>query len=169
MLTVGQIATGNLPLQIKRMDLMELVQQVVNENKDPLEKSGCTIEISSQGETTGNWDPAQIKDVVTHLLSNAIKFAPGKPILISLLGDKAQVELRVQDFGIGMTQEDQKRIFGQFERAVSAHHFGGFGLGLFISNEIVKAHGGSILVDSEVGKGSTFIVRLPVLKGRVNP
>jgi PAS domain S-box-containing protein len=162
MLTVGQLTTGALALRIKRVDLLELVQRIVDELKEQFEDSRCHVEISSQGPTVGSWDPARIKEVVTHLLSNAMTFGPGKPIRISLLGDNTHVELRVQDFGIGISPGDQKRIFGQFERAVSTLHYGGLGLGLFISNEIIKTHGGSLWVESEVGKGSKFIFKLPI-------
>lgn len=70
--------------------------------------------------------------------------------------------LRVRDHGIGVALQDQHRIFQRFERAVPMSHYSGFGLGLWIAREIVAAHGGSIDVDSELGRGSTFTVRLPL-------
>jgi signal transduction histidine kinase len=68
----------------------------------------------------------------------------------------------VRDQGIGIAPEDRERIFAQFERAVSDRHYGGLGLGLFIVRQIVTAHGGTIRVESEAGKGSSFIVELPL-------
>jgi signal transduction histidine kinase len=70
--------------------------------------------------------------------------------------------LTVQDQGIGIAKEDQSRIFERFERAVSPNEASGLGLGLYIVKEILEAHGGSIRVESELGKGATFIVRLPL-------
>ena len=103
----------------------------------------------------------RLHQVVSNLLSNAIKFGAGKPIEISISGDASTVELTVRDYGIGIAPEDVQRIFGRFERAVSTRHFGGLGLGLFLSREIVDAHGGAIQVESSPGEGSTFAVRLP--------
>ena len=73
-----------------------------------------------------------------------------------------QAKLLVQDHGIGIAKEDHVRIFERFERAASIKRYGGLGLGLFITCEIVNAHGGSIRVESEPGRGSTFIVELPL-------
>jgi PAS domain S-box-containing protein len=162
MLTAAQMTRGELMLHLEKVDLLKLVHEVGDEFQDQLDKLKCTIEISSRGPTTGIWDSRRLKEVLSQLLSNAIKFGPGKPIRITLSGEDGQVEVCVQDFGIGISAEDQKRIFGPFERAVSPLHFGGLGIGLFISNEIIKAHGGSTLVESEAGKGSRFIFRLPV-------
>jgi signal transduction histidine kinase len=71
------------------------------------------------------------------------------------------VRLAVKDHGIGIVEADRTRIFDRFERAVSASHYGGLGLGLYISDQIVRAHGGSIQVESDVGKGSKLVVTLP--------
>lgn len=70
--------------------------------------------------------------------------------------------LQVRDFGIGIAAEDQKRIFNRFERAVSSDHYGGLGLGLFIAGEIIRMHNGSIQVESQIGEGAKFIVKIPV-------
>ena len=75
-------------------------------------------------------------------------------------GDRAA--LSVQDHGIGIPREDQVRIFHRFERAVSTRHFGGLGLGLYVSAQIVRAHGGTIGVESEPGHGARFTVVLPL-------
>jgi signal transduction histidine kinase len=99
--------------------------------------------------------------VITNLLSNAIKFGRGRPIVVSVEGEADRALLAVRDQGIGIEPEDQKRIFGRFERAVPAQHFGGLGLGLYIAREIVEAHGGTIRVASEPGSGTTFTIDLP--------
>jgi signal transduction histidine kinase len=81
---------------------------------------------------------------------------------VSVTCESEWVCLRIRDYGIGIAPQDQRRIFQRFERAVPMSHYRGFGLGLWIAGEIVAAHGGSIDVESELGRGSTFIVRLPV-------
>jgi signal transduction histidine kinase len=72
----------------------------------------------------------------------------------------------VRDQGIGIPPEALQRIFGRFERAVSSRQYGGLGLGLFLSRQIVEAHGGSIHVESEAGAGATFVLELPVQPGQ---
>ena len=98
---------------------------------------------------------------MTNLLSNALKYGAGRPIDVSLAELDEQVKIRVRDEGIGIAPEDRERVLGRFERAVSSSHYGGLGLGLYIANEIVRAHGGSIDIESEPGRGATFTISLP--------
>jgi signal transduction histidine kinase len=163
MIEATRMAMGQFQLQLESVELEKLVHQTISEFQSQIEKAECRVEVSSHGPTRGRWDPARLKEAIIRLLENAIKFGACKPIQISLRGDQQYVEISIRDFGIGIAYENLKRIFGPFERAVSPQHFGGLGLGLFISNEIIKAHGGSISVESEAGKGSTFTVRLPLV------
>jgi len=107
------------------------------------------------------WDRVRIEQVLTNLMSNAMKFGAGSPIEVLARASDDHVEIEVRDFGIGISQEDQTRIFGRFERAVSTRNFGGLGLGLYISAQIVRSHQGTLHVESEPGKGARFVVRLP--------
>jgi len=95
------------------------------------------------------------------LLGNAIKYGSGKPIEVSVEEQSGIARLTVRDHGIGIPPEDKERIFGRFERAVSERHYGGFGLGLWITHQIVRAHGGQIAVTTAPGAGSAFTVELP--------
>jgi signal transduction histidine kinase len=109
----------------------------------------------------GYWDPVRLDQVVSNLLSNAIKYGNGKPIELSLQGERDVVRLSIADHGIGIEPDRQQRLFGQFERAVSARQYGGFGLGLWITRRIVESMHGSIAVESRPREGSTFVVLLP--------
>jgi signal transduction histidine kinase len=123
-------------------------------------RASCAVTVSVPPDVVVKWDRMRIEQVLTNLLSNAMKFGAGSPIEVRAEARDDDVEIAVRDFGIGISREDQERIFGRFERAVSTRNFGGLGLGLYISAQIVRAHQGSLRVESEPGKGSTFIVRL---------
>jgi signal transduction histidine kinase len=97
-----------------------------------------------------------------NLLSNAIKYGKGDPVELAVRRDGDHAVLSVRDHGIGIAHADHERIFHRFERAVSARNFGGMGLGLWITKELVEMHDGTIHVDSELGQGATFVVRLPI-------
>ncbi len=109
----------------------------------------------------GDVDRSRIDRVVTNLLSNAIKFGPGQPIEVLVSAERGVARLAVRDHGIGIDPAQRAWIFGRFERAVSERHYGGLGLGLYISRRIVEDHGGSIRCESLPGAGATFTVELP--------
>jgi two-component system OmpR family sensor kinase len=100
--------------------------------------------------------------VVENLLSNALKFGAAKPVVIRLRSDGQEAQLDVQDHGIGMSPEQQNRIFGRLEQVVSHHRGSGFGVGLWVANRLVSAMDGRITVSSRPGEGSTFTVTLPL-------
>ncbi|MFY0572224.1 ATP-binding protein [Archangium lansingense] len=103
----------------------------------------------------------RLEQVVAHLLSNALKFGAGGPVLLRVEEQEGWARLTVRDAGIGMDEKVRARIFGRFERGVSERHYGGLGLGLFITHQVVDAMGGRIHVESAPGRGSTFTVELP--------
>ena len=109
----------------------------------------------------GYWDRLRVSQVVTNLLSNAVKYGRERPVDVRVRRGEGRAVLEVEDRGIGVAAEDQERIFGRFERAVSARHFAGLGLGLWIVRQLVEAHGGTIRVKSVPGEGATFTVALP--------
>jgi signal transduction histidine kinase len=103
----------------------------------------------------------RMEQVITNLLSNAIKFCDKKPVDVALSAADGRVSLSVRDAGVGIAGERLPFIFERFERGVSARHYGGLGLGLYVTRQIVEAHGGTIAVESELGRGSEFQVLLP--------
>ncbi|HAX76081.1 MAG TPA: hybrid sensor histidine kinase/response regulator [Cyanobacteria bacterium UBA11372] len=109
------------------------------------------------------WDENLLRHILTNLLANAIKYSPeGGIIRFELIGQEKTVIFRIQDQGIGIPEEDKERLFQPFHRASNVEAIPGTGLGLAIVKRCVEAHGGEISVQSEVGVGTTFIVRLPL-------
>ncbi|MGZ5968401.1 MAG: ATP-binding protein [Polyangiales bacterium] len=162
LLDASRIATGRFPLEREEVELGELVSEVLSRFRDEAARAGCALVLRQEaGPVIGHWDRLRIDQVISNLLSNAIKYGPGAPIECEVDRVGEQARLRLIDRGIGIAHDDLARIFGRFERAVSARHYGGLGLGLHIASEIVHAHGGSISADSSPGAGSTFTVMLP--------
>ena len=110
----------------------------------------------------GRWDKSRLDQVITNLVSNAIKYGDCKPIDVTLERQARPRRLTIRDRGLGIAPHDHERIFGRFERAASSRHYGGIGLGLWIVKQIVDALGGTVAVDSTPGTGSTFTVELPL-------
>lgn len=163
LLDVSRISAGRLVLDRSEFDLGSLVRDVINRFDAELKKAKCETHVYPQGEVIGRWDQSRIEQVLVNLLSNAMKYGTGKPIEITVSSTGAWARIQVKDHGIGVPKVDQGRIFHRFERLAQIKHFGGFGLGLFIAQEIVEAHGGKILLESELGVGSKFTVELPLL------
>jgi len=160
LLDVSRISSGHLELHHEHFDLQALVSEVVERHSELAARAGSTIGVTTSGDTYGEWDRARLDQVVSNLLDNAVKYGCGKPITIELHGD-GNVSLSVRDRGMGIPTNDQQRIFGRFERAVSSRHYGGLGLGLWIAREIVHAHGGEIRFESTPGETTVFKIDLP--------
>ncbi len=161
-LSESRMAGRKLSLNPEYFNLHEMVQEVLERFKVTSQLAGVEILLSSDKEISGRWDKFRLEQVVLNLLMNAIKYGNQKPILIKLTQDENEATIIVKDQGIGIKPEDQSRIFDRFERVVSDKKINGLGLGLYISNSIVKAHGGEIRVKSTFGEGSEFTVALPL-------
>jgi signal transduction histidine kinase len=125
------------------------------------QRAGCSVSVTMPEKVLGRWDRVRTEQVLTNLLSNAMKFGAGRPVEMKVEATNTSVRISLRDHGIGISREDQARIFGRFERAVPTRHFGGLGLGLYISVQILRAQQGSLRVESEPGQGACFIVDLP--------
>ncbi len=163
LLDISRLAEGRLQLQLEELDLGGVLDEVIEafRGSGDLARSGSTIELS-RAPVVGRWDRVRVEQLVTNLLSNALKYGAGKPVRLRLSVEGAYAVLEVKDEGIGIAPADQDRVFGRFERAVSARHYGGLGLGLYIVRQVVEAMGGTIELDSRVGEGARFVVRLPL-------
>ncbi|MBN1209027.1 MAG: DUF4118 domain-containing protein [Myxococcaceae bacterium] len=161
LLDVARIGGGRLRLELEEMDLSALAREIVVRGESEAARLGSTLVLEAPPSVIGHWDRLRLEQVITNLVDNAIKYGAGKPIRIQLESDADRAILRVKDEGIGIAPEHLSRIFERFERAVSERHYGGLGLGLYITRTIVEAMGGSIQVESTLGEGATFTVVLP--------
>jgi PAS domain S-box-containing protein len=162
LLDVSRIAAGRVVLERELVDLVALVAEVLDRSEPEVQRAGYRVDFEGEGPLVGPWDRMRIDQVITNLLSNALKYGEGKPIEISARQKDGAAVLTVRDHGIGVAPEQIERIFGRFERAVSGRSYGGLGLGLYIVRQFVEAHGGSVKLESRVGEGSTFTVELPL-------
>jgi predicted ATPase/signal transduction histidine kinase len=163
---VTRIHAGQLPLVRAQVELEALVRGVIERFAPDLEHARCPVTLAVDGPVQGEWDRTRIERVVENLLSNALKFGDGKPIAIGLGLREGRARLTIEDAGIGIPAEEQAHVFERFGRAVSAEHYGGLGLGLYICKQIVSAHGGTIAVESAPGTGARFTVELPCTASR---
>ncbi|RMO94550.1 Sensor histidine kinase/response regulator [Pseudomonas syringae pv. philadelphi] len=162
MLDVSRIRTGKLSIRPSPFDLSELVSQLLESFAAQIAAANSSITLFADEPVIGVWDEFRIEQVVANLLTNALRYGARKPVEVRVFGKDGHACIEVTDQGIGITPENQKRIFQQFERVTTNHAVAGLGLGLFISEQIVMAHGGRIEVESEEGVGSTFRIRLPL-------
>ncbi len=163
LLDVSRVVSGQLRLELGPVDAARLVRDVVKRFEYDLAERG-QVRLELQEELIGQWDGKRMEQVVTNILSNAIKYGAGKPIEVRLQRRDGDAVLEVRDHGIGIAAEDQERIFERFARAVPITHYGGLGLGLWIVRLIVESLGGRIGVESEPGSGANFVVTLPLAK-----
>jgi PAS domain S-box-containing protein len=162
LLDVSRISTGRIDLDPEEMDLSEVVRDVARRLGESAKVAGSAVQVKADRPTLGLWDRLRMEQIVTNLLSNALKYGAGKPVELHLESDDTRARMTVRDGGIGIAPDDVQRIFARFERAAPARNFSGMGLGLYITRQAVEAHGGRITVESQPGKGATFIVELPL-------
>jgi signal transduction histidine kinase len=162
LLDVSRVVGGRLDLDREPCDLVSVVGEVVAELTEHAQASRSPLVVASSGPVQGRWDRERILQVVRNVVANAVKYGAGHPVRITVERAGALARLTVADQGIGIAAEDLPRLFGRFERAAPVRHFGGLGLGLYISRHIVEGHGGAISVDSQPGRGATFRVELPL-------
>ena len=155
---------GRLIVDLRDTDLSSIVAEAVADLGSRAESAGITVEARLEGPVVVAADHVRMRQVVDNLLSNAVKYTPDGGVVTVVLEPRGDVvDLVVTDSGIGISAEDRARLFTKFFRSpdAEARAIPGIGLGLAITSAIVEAHHGTISVDSEVGRGSSFRVRLP--------
>jgi signal transduction histidine kinase len=162
LLDVSRISAGQLKIHVDWFDLVGLLKEIGKRFEPSLKKAGCELRMDLPEELEGYWDASRIDQVVSNLLSNAMKFGAGHPVSIVLVARNGEAHLKVADQGPGVPLADQPHIFDRFERGKAPSGTHGFGLGLYICREIVAAHAGKVSLESEPGKGAAFTVRLPL-------
>jgi PAS domain S-box-containing protein len=165
LLDLTRVRLGRLVLNKTKLKLSTTVEEVVYKMGTEYGLGNSSLfSLNLDNSVVGYWDPVRVEQIVTNLLSNAIKYGAGKPIRIStcLSPSGEQAILEVEDQGMGISENMHEKIFERFERAISSRNVSGFGLGLYITRQIVEAHGGQIFLRSELEKGSLFTVTLPV-------
>jgi len=170
LLDVTRIRAGKLQLQLEEVDLAEVVRDSASRLSSMAIEVGSTLEVETPERCSGVWDRMRLEQIVTNLLSNALKYGGGRPVRL-WLEDRStgDVVLSVRDTGIGMEPSVVGRIFGRFERGQSGRHYPGLGLGLYITRQIVTALEGTISVESTPGQGSLFTVVLPRERAELEP
>lgn len=162
MLDVSRITNGGLDLAPASVDLRDIVQEVLDRFELEMRRRHIVVRLDAPAPVRGTWDGARLDQVVTNLVSNAIKYGAGRPIDVSVRANGTRASVVVRDQGVGIPDDEQAKVFGPFERAATAKHHAGLGLGLWIAQQIVRASGGTIAVESRIGHGSTFSVELPL-------
>jgi signal transduction histidine kinase len=165
LLQTAQVERGLVHLERRNTDVAALVRQCVEAARPAVGKAGLSIGVQVPDELVVKVDPQRFGQVVDNLLSNAVKYTPaGGRVEVELSIHDDRVELVVRDTGIGISMRDRNHVFSRFFRSEDASRIShqGIGLGLSITKAIVDSHGGRIEVDSAVGQGSTFRVRLPL-------
>ncbi|CAH0178029.1 signal transduction histidine kinase [Pseudomonas frederiksbergensis] len=162
MLDVSRIRTGKLSIRPSRFDLVQLVHNLLQNFAPQVEAAESSVSLIADQPVMGDWDEFRIEQVICNLLTNALRYGAKSAIDVRVYNHHGQARVEVQDRGIGIGVENQQRIFQQFERVSTRAVVAGLGLGLFISQQIVAAHGGSITVESRIGEGALFRVCLPL-------
>ncbi|CAN5150095.1 hypothetical protein BH20GEM2_BH20GEM2_16080 [soil metagenome] len=166
-LDISKIEAGKFEVFREWTDLAALVRDTVTSVELQAGEKGLEMQVETPGELLVDTDPARVRQVVLNLLSNAVKYTDEGRVHIALLpnangGDPGGwIEIRVTDTGPGIAPEDRDRVFEEFEQAEGASSRGGTGLGLAISRKLAALLGGELRLESEVGTGSTFTLRLP--------
>jgi PAS domain S-box-containing protein len=164
LLDVSKIQAGKLQMNFTEFDFDDLV----NDGMESVRHFDADHAVIKEGEVHQKikGDRHRLEQVFTNLLSNAIKYSPdADKVIIKVSKHENEVQIQVQDFGVGIPKNKQSKLFDRFYRVEeTSKQFSGLGIGLYISCEIIQRHGGKLWVESEPGKGSTFFFTLPIVR-----
>lgn len=161
LLDVARAQARKVSFRMEKIDLRGVIEEAVERLQPQIDAARSHVELDL-GPVMGEFDPFRLDQVLVNLITNALKYAAGTRINIQASAVGNMVTLIVRDEGKGIPADSLERLFERFERGSNAENVTGLGLGLFITRQIVEGHGGTIRVESEVGEGTSFIVRLPL-------
>lgn len=162
MVDVSRIRSGKLSIRPAETELAALLTRIVSDLAQRTEAAGGTIELDAPNEVAGVWDEFRVEQIIINLLTNALRYGGSKPVTITLKRRDDWAEIVVRDQGVGISAEDQLRIFKPFERAGTKDVREGLGLGLYIARQLAESHGGTLDVDSAPDQGAAFRLALPL-------
>jgi two-component system CheB/CheR fusion protein len=172
-LDLAKVESGKMQFEVERVSLKEMLGAILTMHREKASRHGISMELQMEtvADMTIEADERKLKQILFNLLSNAVKFTPDggsvRAMAMMLPGAK-EIEISVEDTGIGIKPEDIQKLFKEFSQLDSVYdkEYGGTGLGLALTKKLVEMHGGRIRVVSEFGKGSRFAFVLPVRQGR---
>ena len=166
LLDVSRLSTGRVDLVSERVALADEVCEVLASFEAELAVARCELTTTVDATVVGWWDRVRIHQICRNLISNAIRFGAGRPIEVGVTKDDEWATLTVRDQGIGIAAGQHDAIFERFERGGADRRSGGFGIGLWVVRQLCAAMGGHITVQSRLGDGALFTVRLPLFRER---
>ena len=161
-LDISRIRMGQLSIRPSRVNLADLMEKLVAQFLPQFEQAQCSVNVVKNTPVVGCWDEFRIEQAAINLLLNAMRHGAGKSIEIAVEEVGCGARLSIRDYGDGVAADNQQRIFQPFERVGDTTRSKGLGLGLFIADQIVKAHHGRVYVCSQPGEGATFSLVLPL-------
>jgi two-component system OmpR family sensor kinase len=162
LLDISRLTSGNFRLNPATVDISSVISEVVTDFAFHAEAAGSALSIAIENDIVGFLDRTAVEEIAENLISNAIKYGGGNPIDVTLTHDIRLLRFQVRDRGLGISAKNQERVFEQFERLVTGQPTAGFGLGLWVVGQLTETMGGTIVVESRLGEGSTFTVQLPL-------
>ena len=160
MLDVSRLSSGKFELSPKEVELSSFISAIAEQLNPEIQAANSTLTLKLS-EQVHQIDTLRIEQVLTNLIQNSLKYAPGSAIEVGLVKtNDGKIHIWIQDNGPGIPKEAISKIFNRFERGVQASSASGLGLGLYISRQIVEAHGGSIALNSEIAQGARFDIIL---------
>lgn len=164
LLDITRMDEGKMSYQFQDVNLSTLVHDVVDRFSEDFLRNSSKINLAVMPDLHIQCDPLRIEQVLVNLLSNALKYGSDNEVLVTLENVDEGVSLSVLDKGMGIPEEKHEQIFNRFERLIPHTNISGMGLGLYIARQIVDAHHGKIVLESEISVGSKFTVILPLKK-----
>jgi PAS domain S-box-containing protein len=163
LLDVSQLSKGKIELQLAACDLGQVAEQVAERLVEQASNAGCELQLLIEHRIRVHADEFRLEEAISNVLVNAIKFGRGHPIDVQLTSCDATAILTINDSGIGIPPEDLSRIFGRFEQTTTSRKYGGLGLGLYIANQIIDQHGGTIRAENRPKGGASVVIEIPKL------